>query len=470
MRNSALTCHSLRNALGLLGVSLLAGTAAAQGLGANILHESQMLQPATLQEGSDFGIDITLAGDWLFIGEPGRSSDYGGVKNFRLSEGNWEANPWNFDPDARNAFSLARFGQSLSVDEQEDGSFYLTIGQARSFSALFGSSAARATSYFYDGANWIWEPELPTAMGPASGHQAENFANSLAVSGTGQAPTLLVGAPLRPGADFLTLTNDALQEHGLGGGSSTKPLGLAIEGDRAAIGYGSTVIVLERAEGATEFVETLTLEAPEGTRRFGASLALQGDQLLVGAPDTNLPDAARAGQAFLFDLASPEVPTHTFQMADPISDERLGWAVAFGGDFVVVSAPGGDSLIEAVQREGRIATFDPKTGDLLHQLIAETPSLDDYFGYAIAAKGDTVMAGAPTRDNTGAVFAFAIPAPEATSMVLQVAALLTLSGLRGRVWPRLQSGRRVHLANTISNGSHGDESLRRLLPKGNTIV
>ena len=437
MRNSLLTRHSLRNALGLLGISLLAGTAAAQDLGGNVLHEIQVLQPATLQEGSDFGFDIALAGDWLFVGEPGRFSDYGGVKNFRRSEGNWEANAWNFDPDARNAFSLARFGQSLSVDEQEDGSFYLTIGQARSFSALSSSSAARATSYFYDGANWIWEPELPTTIGPASGHQAENFANSLAVSGTGQAPTLLVGAPLRPGVNFLTLSDGAIQEQALPGTLSNKPLGLAIEGDLAAIGYGSAVILLERAEGTDDFVQTLTLEAPEGTSRFGASLALQGDQLLVGAPDTDLPDAARAGQAFLFDLASPEVPTHTFQMANPISDERLGWAVAFGGDFVVASAPGGDGSIEVRQREGRIATFDPKTGDLLHQLIAETPSLDDYFGYAIAAKGDIVMAGAPTRDNTGAVFAFAIPAPEASSMALQVAALLALSGLRGRVWPGL---------------------------------
>ena len=107
------SCNTLRNALGLLGISLLTGTAAAQDLGANILHEIQVIQPATLQEGSDFGIDITLAGDWLFIGEPGRFSDYGGVKNFRLSEGNWEANPWNFSPDARNAFDLARFGHLL---------------------------------------------------------------------------------------------------------------------------------------------------------------------------------------------------------------------------------------------------------------------------------------------------------------------------------------------------------------------
>ena len=125
----------------------------AQNPAPNVLHESQIIQPEGLEEGADFGFAIALGSEWLFVGEPGRFSDYGGVKNFRLTEGEWVANPWNFDPDDRNAFSLARYGQAIALAEQEDGAFFLTIGQARSFSALFGSSAARATSFFYDGTN-----------------------------------------------------------------------------------------------------------------------------------------------------------------------------------------------------------------------------------------------------------------------------------------------------------------------------
>jgi hypothetical protein len=99
---------------------------------------------------------------------------------------------------------------------------------------------------------------------------------------------------------------------------------------------------------------------------------------------------------------------------------------------VAASAPGGDGVFEAVKRDGRVATFDPETGELRNQLVAETPSSEDYFGRSLAVNGRTLMAGAPTRDGTGAIFIFEVPAPEPTAVLLQLAALLTLAGIRRR--------------------------------------
>ena len=361
---------------------------------ADILHPVQVLQPEGLEEGADFGFSVAVARDWLFAGEPGRFSDYGGVKNFRWVDDTWSPNGWNFDPDARFSGQNARNGQAISL-EATDGSFYLTIGQARSYIAVTTDPPARASSYYYDGEAWDWS--LPDATGPADGQPTEDFASSVAVSGSGQSPTVVIGAPLRPGVTVLSLDGGSEQNPAVQGNISSLPMGVAIEGDRAAVGHGNRVIILERAEGETEFEEIHTLEAPEGASRFGFSLKLRNDLLLVGSPYSDVNEVDRGGKVYVYDLAQIAEPQMVLELADPVSYDHLGWSVDWGEDFIVASAPGGEGGQGGLWRDGRVAVFDLETGALRHELEVEVPSVDDFFGKAVAANGSYVVSvdGAP---------------------------------------------------------------------------
>ncbi|MEX1254117.1 MAG: hypothetical protein WEE64_07235 [Dehalococcoidia bacterium] len=89
---------------------------------------------------------------------------------------------------------------------------------------------------------------------------------------------------------------------------------------------------------AVDYVEHPNL-AGDG---FGASLAVAGDSVLVGAPfdDTGVrPVADRdIGAAYLFDAATGAL-LHTFQKPAPDDGDYFGWSVAAGEQGVVVGAP-----------------------------------------------------------------------------------------------------------------------------------
>lgn len=84
-----------------------------------------------------------------------------------------------------------------------------------------------------------------------------------------------------------------------------------------------------------QYVEKVTESAPASSRVFGLSLAIQGDYLVVGAPNFET-----VGRAYIYQFY-----LGSFQLIQTISnstgnaDDQFGRTVAIGGDFVVVSAP-----------------------------------------------------------------------------------------------------------------------------------
>lgn len=82
------------------------------------------------------------------------------------------------------------------------------------------------------------------------------------------------------------------------------------------------------------------VRAPEGgpDDGFGASLALDGDRLVVGAPETD----ARRGTAWLIELDDPDVAPRRLEIPESSPGDRIGETVAISGDLVVVGAPRAD--------------------------------------------------------------------------------------------------------------------------------
>jgi FG-GAP repeat protein len=157
-------------------------------------------------------------------------------------------------------------------------------------------------------------------------------------------------------------------------------------------------------------VQTLAQEAfvkPSTTSANAtfSRVAIDGDVLLVGAPDDGGSGAAyvfrRAGSGWI-EEASLKAPA-------PVAGDKFGIAVAVSGDTVAIGAPFDDAN---AANSGAVYVFRKgATWNLEAILKAPAPAAEDHLGTAVALEGDTLAAGAPLHDggqmDSGAVFVYA---------------------------------------------------------------
>ena len=133
-----------------------------------------------------------------------------------------------------------------------------------------------------------------------------------------------------------------------------------------------------------------------GSDRFGTSVALSGDRVLIGAPEDDT-QGADVGQAHLFDATTGAL-LQTFDDPTVTSFDQFGTSVALSGDRVLIGAPGDDTQGGNV---GQAHLFDATTGALLQTFDDPTVTSADLFGGSVALSGDRVLIGAPFDDTHG---------------------------------------------------------------------
>jgi hypothetical protein len=158
--------------------------------------------------------------------------------------------------------------------------------------------------------------------------------------------------------------------------------------------------------------------------RFGTSVAVDADVILIGAPFHNPNGSPNAGAAFLFsrdpDEAAPDQWSETQKMTagiDEDADDNFGTAVALNGDTALVGAPfenGGGAVFVFVRDP------DDNSWDRQQKLTASDASPGDQFGYSVSVFGNTAIVGAPRADvngiiTAGAVYVFTRDPTDATS-------------------------------------------------------
>jgi FG-GAP repeat len=169
----------------------------------------------------------------------------------------------------------------------------------------------------------------------------------------------------------------------------------------------------EGAEAAYVFVRSgetwieqaiLTSPFPLREHSFGASVAISGDTVVVGDPDTSVADVfVRSGTSWSFQ-----------QRLQPFAgrSSQFGVSLAIEGDTVVggawrtneVGGGGGQGSAYVFVRSSGVWTLQQK-------LPASDLARDDGFGFAIALSGDTVVVGTPqvglnNSDKRGAAYVF----------------------------------------------------------------
>ncbi len=140
---------------------------------------------------------------------------------------------------------------------------------------------------------------------------------------------------------------------------------------------------------------TLLNPMPEDGDKFGDSVAVSGNIIVVGAPRDDL-GARDSGSAFVFDLesANPETPIVTLLNPTPADQELFGYSVAVSGNTVVVGSLWdrlGNIRVGAAYVYD-LASPDPSTPTL--KIENPTPTNDDGFGCSVSTSGDRILVGA----------------------------------------------------------------------------
>jgi hypothetical protein len=264
--------------------------------------------------GDKFGSSVAIDGDYIIVGAPhdkvGSNESQGSAYIFVRDGTSWTEQSKLV---ATGGLANAHFGNSVSID-----GFYAAIGSKNDpVSGFIG----RGSAYVFkrSGTSWAQQTKLIATDGGTN----HNFGSSVSIDST----TMIVGAENKPNND---ISNGAQ--------------------------YGK-VYIYTRTSNTWSQNTTIIHPNGEGFDHFGSSVALHGNILIVGAPDKNIGNNNDQGMVFLYEK-NGTVWTLTAQMAatDGSSTDRFGASIAVDGNNVMVGAPLKDTGSSA--NEGKVYFFN----------------------------------------------------------------------------------------------------------------
>ncbi len=348
----------------------------------------------------DFGNDVAISGDTVVVGAK-RADDSGAAYVFVRSGGVWAREA---DLKASNAEHGDDFG--ISVDVSGD---FIVVGALSESSAGKGAHSSleddnsaedSGAAYVFVRWNGTWYQDA--YLKASNTDMDDSFGRSVAISGY----TVVVGAP-----------NEA---------SSAAGVNPSSQSDNSADATGA-VYVFKR--GYWRWYQSAYLKAsnPDEGDSFGASVAVSGDTVIVGAPSEAGSGAGvnsayqsdngayNAGAAYIFKRDRNWQWTQQAYVKASNAEMRdaFGVAVDISGDIAVVGATGESGNGVGVNpyfqdnngrdRSGAAYVFVRTAGTWLQQayLKASNPDSFDHFGISVAVSGDTVAVGARNEDGSG---------------------------------------------------------------------
>ena len=186
---------------------------------------------------------------------------------------------------------------------------------------------------------------------------------------------------------------------------------VSIHGDTVVVGsYLHDAPLAPHAGAAYVFVRSGTtwtvqqeLRADDafGNDWFGASVAVYGDTIVVGAPRDDTTAGLDAGSLYVFARSgSTWTQQQHLLAADGAANNELGYSVSLYADTVVAGAQIGNV---GGQQAGSAYVFvrSGTTWSQQQKLYASDGALGDSFGTSVSVNVDTVIVGAPDDDTSG---------------------------------------------------------------------
>ncbi len=335
----------------------------------------------------ELGWSVAVDGDTLVIGALG------------ADEPNNTGAAYIFTRDARGWAQVGKLTAEVRRDDAGFGYAVAVHGDTIVVGAYeddFEGGDAGAAYVFTRPANG-WADMTQTARLTAGSDAADGdeFGTSVAVHGD----TIVVGAPEK----------DVNPDDG-----TDDAKGSAYIFTRPADGWGNWSTL--DADGKAGL--TATLRGQSDGDRFGRSVAVHGDTVVVGAHEEGANDR---GKAYVFTKSAAtgvwddwhdkkaNDATARLTASDRATNDKFGYSVAIDGDTIVVGVPFNDDDGDS---SGSAYVFTKVSGvwSQVAKLTADDGAANDEFGYSVAIDGSTIVVGARQDDSSrGSVYVFTKP-------------------------------------------------------------
>lgn len=314
--------------------------------------------------GDFFGTDVALDGDTLVVGSPGRD-EAGATFVYRRDAGVWTL-AQTLTPS--NPIFGGSFGDSVAIS----GNTLAVLSWSVPFPDAGGFGALEVNIFENVGGSWVEQARL---LAP------ETFSNGFS------------------GANDIVIANGTI----FVGGSRELH-----EGD--AVG---AVYVYQKFAGVWSQTATIRPSDLAANANFGQSLAVSGGRLVVGAPQETVDGFSRAGSLYLFEgSAATWTETGKHHAPTPAAREFYGVSVALDGDNLLVGAYQSDTSLPFT-RAGyaclyQLSANDPGPAEIIRASDGEP---HDLFGWRVALSGEEAVVSAifQTTNRGAAYFYTGVP-------------------------------------------------------------
>jgi hypothetical protein len=296
---------------------------------------------------------------------------------------------------ASNADADDRFGTGVAISADT-----LVVGAPHTVRYGTDSSADNSTAdpgaaYIFTRSGGVWSQQAVLMASNAERGWAENYSAAFLFTNVGDLfgysvaisdDTVVVGAPFEDSSV------------GSGGMNNSQ--------------YNSgAAYVFTRSNGVWRQQALIKASNTGAFDEFGTSVAISGDTLVVGAPGESSGgtyNLNEAGAAYVFTRSSGVWSQQAFLKAGDVNaDDRFGASVAISGDTLVVGAPFEDSSASGSETDNSVSgagaayVFTRSSGVWSQQAFLKATDAEefDYFGTSVAITGETLVVGAPQEDS-----------------------------------------------------------------------
>jgi hypothetical protein len=332
-----------------------------------------------------------------------------------VTQGNWSQLAKFLAPSSNLNNSVAISGNTLAISQEpfeEDVVAYVYLKTAQ---------------------GWRNAPPAATLSGPVP---EEPFTSPIAIDGDTLVVTGVIGEPSFPGYAFVYVKPP-------GGWANMQPTAIltpttnggdfgcsvAISGDTIVIGAngfsdtkstpGSAYVFVKPAGGWQNMTQTAILTASDAlnTDAFGYSVAISGNTIAVGAPQSGNFLNPGPGKAYVFVKPSSgwSSTTQTAELtaSGGADGGELGSSIAIDGDVVITGAPVLNHFF------GAVLVFDKPaagwTDTTQTATLTAADATDDDFGFSVGLSGGLAAVGVPYRglppnEEAGGIYIFQEPA------------------------------------------------------------
>jgi hypothetical protein len=278
-----------------------------------------------------------------------------------------------------------------------------------------GGNTGQGAAYVFarKGKTWAQGSELA----PSGGATGDKFGCAVAVSGS-TAVVGAIGRDLDKGAAFVfkkkgSSWNQAAELTGADEAAGDLfGASVAVAGSTIVVGAfehqvgiagaeGSAYVFKKKGSGWPQSAELVASDGAAGDW-FGCSVAVAGSTIVVGASRHQVGGAVAQGAAYVFARKGTSwIQSAALHAPDGAAGDLFGDAVAVSGSTLVVGAHGHTE--EAALDRGAAYVFAKKKNawGQVAEPVAGDGAANDAFGWSVALQGKTAVVGAPQRAVNG---------------------------------------------------------------------